>query len=77
MRQNRCLVSECFTEPGAGSPRKYTPEAEAKKIPPTGEAGKTPLAEHVKGVPMDEQEPTCIVVEEDDVMELHAEMEDL
>ena len=59
VRQNRCLVSECFTEPGVGSPHKYTPEAE--KIPPTGDTGKTPLTEQVEDVSADEQEPAHIV----------------
>ena len=44
-RQNRCLVSEHFTEPGVGSPRKHTPEAEARETPPMAEARKTPLTE--------------------------------
>ena len=36
-RQNRCLVSECFTEPGVASPHEHIPEAEARKTPPTEE----------------------------------------
>ena len=77
VRQNRRLVSEHFTEPGAGLPCKYTPKAEAKKIPPTGGAGKTPPTEQAEDIPADEQEPAHIVVEEDDVVELHMGMEDV
>ena len=76
VRQNRCLVSERFTEPGVGSPRKHTPEAESRETPPMAEARKTPLTEKVEDVPMDEQEPAHII-EEDDVVELHTETEDL
>ena len=75
-RQNRRLMSEHFTEPGAGSPHKHTPEAEAKETPPTAEARKTPPAGQVEDVPTDEQEPAHII-EEDDMVELHAEIEDL
>ena len=64
MRQNRCLVSECFIEPGAAPPHGHTPEAEARKTPQT------------ENVPADEQEPACVIVEED-VVELHAGTEEL
>ena len=62
-RQNRRLVSECFTEPRAASPREHTPEAEARKTPLT------------KDVPADEQELAHIIVE-DDVVELHVGTEE-
>ena len=63
-RQNRCLVSECFIEPGAALPHEHTPEAEARKTPQT------------KNVPADEQEPARVIVEED-VVELHVGTEEL
>ena len=63
-RQNRCLVSECFTEPGVASPCEHTPEAEARRTPQT------------EDVPVDQQEPACIIPE-DDVVELHAGTEEL
>ena len=64
MRQNRCLVSECFIEPGVALPQEHTPEAEARKTPQT------------ENVPADEQEPARVIVEED-VVELHAGTEEL
>ena len=64
MRQNRCLVSEHFIEPRAAPPREHIPEAEARKTPQT------------KDVPADEWEPARVIVEED-VVELHAGMEEL
>ena len=64
-------------KPGAGSPHKYTPEAEARKTPPMAEARKTPPTEQVEDVPVDEQEPAHIIAEEDDMVELHTETEDL
>ena len=64
MRQNRCLVSERFIEPGATPPHEHTPEAEARKTPQT------------ENIPADEQEPACVIVEED-VVELHVGTEEL
>ena len=64
MRQNRCLVSERFIEPGVALPHEYTPEAEARKTPQT------------KNIPVDEQEPAHVLVEEDAV-ELHVGTEEL
>ena len=64
VRQNRCLVSECFTEPGVALPHEHTPEAEAGRTPQTGD------------IPADEQEPACIIPE-DEVVELHAGTEEL
>ena len=58
VRQNRCLVSERFIEPGVAPPREHTPEAEARKTPQT------------KDVPADEPKPAHVIVEED-VVELH------
>ena len=49
--------------PGA-LPHEHTPEAEVRKTPPT------------KDIPADEQEPARVIVEED-VVELHAGMEEL
>ena len=63
-RLNRCLVSECFIESGAASPRECTLDAEA---------GKTPQA---KDVPTDDQEQSRIIPE-DEVVELHAGTEEL
>ena len=63
-RQNRCLISERFIEPGAASPHERTPEEEA---------GKTPQA---KDIPMDNQEEAHIVPE-DEVVELHTGTEEL
>ena len=63
-RQNRCLVSEHFIEPGAAPPCEHTPEAEARKTPQT------------KDVPIDEPEPAHVIVEED-VVELHMGTEEL
>ena len=34
-RQNRCLVSEHFIEPGVALPHEHTPEAEVRKTPQT------------------------------------------
>ena len=41
------------------------------------DTGKTPPTEQVEDAPTDEQEPTCITLVEDDVIELHAGTEDL
>ena len=69
-RQNRCLVSEHFTESGAGLPHDYPLTVEAKKTPPT---------EQVEDVSADEQEPISapVALVEDDVVELHVGTEDL
>ena len=64
MRQNRCLVSECFIETGVAPPCKHTPEAKVRKTPQT------------KNIHVDEQEPARVIVEED-VVELHMGMEEL
>ena len=70
-------MSEWFTESRAGSPHDYTPKSEAKKIPPTGDTGKTPLTEQVEDFPVNEQKPAHMIAEEDDVVELHMGTEDL
>ena len=64
VRQNRCLVSKCFIEPGVTLPCKCTPEAEVGKTAQT------------KDVPLDDQEHARIVPE-DDVVELHMGTEEL
>ena len=63
-RQNRCLVSEHFIEPGAALPHEHTPEAEVRKTPQT------------INVPVDEQEPAHVIVKED-VVEFHMGTEEL
>ena len=63
-RQNRQLVSECFIGLRAALPHEHTPEAEAGKIPLT------------EDIPAGGQEPTHIILE-DEIVELHAGMEEL
>ena len=63
-RQNRCLISERFIEPGMASPCERTPEVEVGKAP------------QAKDVPTDNQEQAHIIPE-DEVVELHTGTKEL
>ena len=63
-RQNRCLVSERVIKPGAVSPREHTLVAQGKRAPQN------------ESIPVDNQEQPCIIAR-DEIVELHAAMEEL
>ena len=63
-RQNRCLVSERVIKPGVVPSREHTPVAEGKETPQN------------ESVPADDKEPAHRVAE-DEIVELHAGVEDL
>ena len=61
----------------AGLPQDYALIAETiEKTPPAEHTGETSPTK-VEDVPADEQEPACVILAEDDVVEIHVGTEDL